>query len=380
MRRDLLEKGGVLDAQPIPAHGRLPQLDGLRAIAIILVFIQHGTDQLPIGWIGVHLFFVLSGFLITRILWSARKDEFYWSPFYIKRATRILPPLIPFFIVCAFVVKIKWKTVGLAYIFFGANIVPSVTNVPLTELAVLWSLAVEEHFYLVWPFATRYLRRKSLIVLLVVIMIVEPVARGLATHHVTGWLSIYQLTFFQLDGLGAGALLALLVQNPALLKWLGRYAGAGAVLSGVIFAVCSRNPMFSREQNSVTFNLFGYTLLVLVFAFALAYLFANGQSWIGRALSVRPMVVLGAVSYGVYLYSGLIGDVVRWAIPITLHHRGAMGYLRLVIEFMLSVLVSWVSFRFYESPIIRWGRGKANALSVRDGRSMEAVRSVSGEG
>jgi len=81
--------------RPVP-HGRLAQLDGLRAVAVVLVMLQHHFDFLPWGWVGVHLFFALSGFLITGILRRARGDRAFWGPFYVKRGTRILPPLVPF--------------------------------------------------------------------------------------------------------------------------------------------------------------------------------------------------------------------------------------------------------------------------------------------
>ena len=367
------------EANATQAHGRVSQLDGLRAIAILMVFAHHSTDLFPIGWAGVHLFFVLSGFLITRILWRAREDEFYWAPFYIKRATRIVPPLVPFFITCAFVVSINWKTEGLAYLFFGANIIQSVHTMPVTELTVLWSLAVEEHFYLLWPFAVRYLQRRSLIVLLAAVMVVEPMARALATRHVSGWSPIYQLTCFQLDGLAAGSLIALLVQDKSCLAWLRRYAGTCAIVSVAVLAASSINPAFNREQNSVVFNLFGYTLIVLTCAFALAYLFTREHSLVSRALSIRPLIFVGTISYGMYLYTGFIARAMRWGIAPTAHHRGSIGILKLVLELALTIVVSWFSFHFYETLIIRWGRGKANALSVRGGRTMEAVEMASGE-
>ncbi len=98
-------------------RGRVPQLDGLRAIAILLV-IAHHSGLVSIGWVGVNLFFALSGFLITGILRRSREEDFFWGPFYLKRATRILPPLLPFFLLCALTTPVARHATLLPYIFF----------------------------------------------------------------------------------------------------------------------------------------------------------------------------------------------------------------------------------------------------------------------
>jgi peptidoglycan/LPS O-acetylase OafA/YrhL len=369
-------KDSLLDAKSFAAHGRLPQLDGLRAVAVLMVLVHHTTDHFAIGWVGVHLFFVLSGFLITGVLWREREDNVYWGPFYLKRATRILPPLVPFFIACILTIPIAWKTTGLAYIFFGANIVLSLPNAPITALSVLWSLAVEEHFYLIWPFAVRSMSRRMLIGLLAAVMVVEPIARGLATHHVWGFRPIYQLTYFQLDGLAAGALLAFLLQEERCIAWLRRYAGRLALLSGTLFVACSLHPAFARENNSELFNFFGYTLVVLTFAFTLAYVVAKSDSKVSALLSARPMVFVGAISYGMYLYAWLVMNAVLWAAPVIFHRWRAIGLFKVLLTWALTIAVSWVSFRLYESPITRWGRRKARTLSLRGGKRGSEVRAV----
>jgi peptidoglycan/LPS O-acetylase OafA/YrhL len=326
-----------------------------------MVIAQH-SDLLGIGWVGVHLFFVLSGFLITGILRRTRHDESFWAPFYIKRATRILPPLIPFFVFCALTVSINWKTVGLAYIFFGANIVQSLPHAQINELTVLWSLAVEEHFYLLWPFAIRYLRRRSLFVLLAAIMVLDPVARALATRHVASWLPIYFLTCFQLDGLAAGSLLALLVESKACRSWLLRYTGVLALAAGVVLAACTRDPAFLREQNSVFFNSVGYSLIVLICVFSLAYVFLRPDAVPSRILSLRPAVFIGAISYGLYLYGGPVIHTAERFAPTHALHQGRINMITTAIGIAMAIFVSWVSFRAYETPIVRWGRRRASIL------------------
>jgi peptidoglycan/LPS O-acetylase OafA/YrhL len=264
----------------------------------------------------------------------------------------------------------------LACIFFGANIVLSLPNVPPTALGVLWSLAVEEHFYLVWPFGVRSLSRRTLIAVLAAVIVAEPIARGCATHHVWVFRAIYQLTYFQLDGLAAGALLAFLVQDEACLGWFRRYAGPLALLSGVVFTAWSLDPAFARENNSMLLNFFGYTLIIVTFAFSLAYLVARGDSRMSRLLSARFMISIGAISYGIYLYSPLVIQGVLWASPVIFHHWRAIGVCRLLLTWILIIGISWVSFHFYESPITHWGRRKARVLSARGTRGAPAARLV----
>src|SRR5271170_5097741 len=128
---------------------RIPRLDGIRGLAISMVLLHH-HELLKTGWTGVDLFFVLSGFLITRILVDSKDEDNYWGSFYRKRVFRILPPLIPLLIIgILFSPHITpWAAVG--YTLFLGNVV-NATGHAVYMLFNVWSLAVEEHFYLLWP-------------------------------------------------------------------------------------------------------------------------------------------------------------------------------------------------------------------------------------
>lgn len=131
---------------------------------------------------GQELFFVLSGFLITQILRSTRSDSSYWSRFYTRRAGRILPPLLLLIaLFCIFTRHVRWPMV-LGYTFFAGNVV-NVMGRGNSMLVPLWSLAVEEHFYLIWPLLVLIFNRKTLILLLVGILLIEPALRTLAISH-----------------------------------------------------------------------------------------------------------------------------------------------------------------------------------------------------
>jgi peptidoglycan/LPS O-acetylase OafA/YrhL len=367
-----LPHGGLTESSAparIEGHGRLHRLDGLRGLAVIMVITQHSDVISHLGWVGVHLFFVLSGFLITGILRRSRDQSSFWGQFYIKRVTRILPPLIPFFIFCAWTISIPWKTVGLAYIFFGANIVQSFRSTPVTHLTILWSLTVEEHFYLLWPFAIRYMRLRHLVMMLSAILVLDPVARAIATPYTWSWMPIYFLTCFQLDGLAAGALIALLAEHRVWRDRLLRRSGWLAVASAFTFALLSRNAEFLRERNSIYFNSFGYSLIVLMFAFSLAYVFLKPHSNVSRILASRPLVFIGSISYGLYLYGGVIILYVQRFGRVHPAHPGRWTYMMVAMGFVVACIVSWISFYFYESPIVRWGRRKAAAMRRAAGKA-----------
>jgi peptidoglycan/LPS O-acetylase OafA/YrhL len=134
---------------------RQKQLDGLRALAVLgVVAYHHGL--LPVGWMGVDLFFVLSGFLITRILTETKRESSYWSQFYVKRAGRILPPLALLLILASVLNRHMTLRAFAGYGLFLGNYV-NLTRYLVPMLVVLWSLAIEEHFYIFWPLGIRFL-------------------------------------------------------------------------------------------------------------------------------------------------------------------------------------------------------------------------------
>ena len=137
----------------------IPQLDGIRAFAILGVFLYHSPLHFKGGWAGVDLFFVLSGFLITRILASHREMPIkqYFGTFYMRRARRILPPYIALMIIASLLFGFSWLPTW--YTYLGAMNFPRVGP---PELSMLWSLAVEEQFYLFWPFVVLFVPRRRL--------------------------------------------------------------------------------------------------------------------------------------------------------------------------------------------------------------------------
>lgn len=343
---------------------RIERLDGIRAVAIFLVFLNH-VGFLPIGWVGVNLFFVLSGLLITGILRRARTNRAYWSPFYIKRATRILPPLLFVYAATALFYSVPWHKVLLYHLFFLSNVAQTLYFNQSGALGVLWSLSVEEHFYIFWPFAIRYLNRTQLLWFLSSLLLFEPVLRALFSPVFHTHWPIYFLTPFQLDGLAAGSLLAVLIEDPEIRDRIAAWTSKLWLPGILVFLFLSHFPIFQRNSNTLLFNSLGYSIVTFVAVTTISFVLLHEDTFVSRILGSRIFVFFGSISYGFYLFH-LIGLLLpKWIAPYIYVH-GKYHPARLIPFTLIPItLFSWLSYRFYETPIIRWGRKKAHELELR---------------
>ncbi len=356
---------------------RILQLDGLRAIAVFLVLLIH-NGLFGYGWIGVDLFFVLSGFLITGILRRTKSDPFYWRSFYIKRVTRILPPMLLFLVLGAVVLhRVSW-TFAL-YVFFLGNVAVCLPEA-LPIFGVLWSLAVEEHFYIFWPWVVKRFSTRSLLSVCFFILVGSPILRLLATicfHFFFGVHSrpiplVFYLTPFRLDGLAAGALLAVLCEAPSPgLRLLSRWSFPVFLFSTAgFFVLHAAVPMFDRDFDGLLFNSIGYSSVVLIGFTLIAHLVLQPDSWLSRVLRLAPLVFIGQISYGIYLYHVVARAGVLHMIKILhmLPSLTAVFWLDLVISISFATL----SFYFFEKPIIAWGHRQARAMRLPVGKTLVA--------
>jgi peptidoglycan/LPS O-acetylase OafA/YrhL len=337
---------------------RVTRLDGLRGLAIAMVMGYH-EFHFQLGWVGVDLFFVLSGYLVTQILRRDRDDEVFWRPFYIKRATRILPIFFVALLVCALFYREEWHKLRFYYLFFAANfgLVPYEGSM---AFGALWSLSVEEHFYFAWPPAIRTLGRHRLMQILIGILILEPILRGIVGSHVQSYWITYALTPFRLDSIAAGSLLALALEEaePHLAVW-AKYIG---LVSLVLIAGLSVTHHFDHKSNSLFFNVVGYSLVSLCAASFVAWVVLSKDSWISKVLESRPLTFLGTISYGLYLFHPIIFFqfhllALRWG----LKHQS----LLLPIVLPGTLFACWVSFAFFEKRMIRLGHMWANRVKER---------------
>jgi peptidoglycan/LPS O-acetylase OafA/YrhL len=346
-----------------PSRGeldRVPELDGIRALAIWMVLLAHlyftagaspqALAWLPAplravlghGWLGVDLFFVLSGFLITRILRSNRHVDAgtYFRRFYLRRATRILPLYLA-------VLLALFVAYGLRYApFFGlclllaANL-PGLLGVPVPLGAgPFWSLGVEEQFYFVWPWLALWLGRRGLALAALAILLAEPLARAT-------WSGPLELTWFRADGLAMGALVALWFES-----WDGRKRSAlffAALLAGLALATLAAPSRAVRISEGVCF--FG-ALVTIACAF-------KGSAWLAPLRS-RPAAVTALLSYCIYLIHTQLFVLFAWTAQ-ALHWQGALSAAewtnaRAAFVVISAYALAALSRRFLELPFLRLGR------------------------
>jgi peptidoglycan/LPS O-acetylase OafA/YrhL len=343
--------------EPIPSapplgEPRNESLDGLRGVAVLLVLFYH-HHYLNAGWMGVDLFFVLSGYLITSILRRTRSDEFFWRGFWVKRVTRILPPFLLVLLATSVLgFSLSWFQT-LAYLLSFGDVLAYVR--PTFEpLRPLWSLAIEEHFYIFWPIAVRFLPRRSLVFILLSLVALEPIIRAIASMFTHDWQLIYFLTPFRLDGLALGSLLALGLESSSdaflIRKWSG-WATAAFITIWLSLRIVLGHA-FTRDEPTPAYNGACYSLVALAACSMIAYVVSHPRSLCSRVFTWKPLVFTGTISYGLYLYQVLIRETLMRTWPIS-------GRTALFIDTPIIFLLAWISFRFYEKPIIHWGKKRA---------------------
>jgi peptidoglycan/LPS O-acetylase OafA/YrhL len=314
-----------------------------------MVILLH-QGWISFGWAGVDLFFVLSGFLITQILRKTRSESIYWSRFYLRRAARILPPLLLLVaLFCVSTKHIQWPTV-LGYTFFAGNVM-NVMGQGNSVLSPLWSLAVEEHFYLIWPFLVLAFNRKSLIVLLIGILLIEPALRVFVLTHVATDRPIIELTPFRMDGIAAGSLLALITESRVTFPRVG---WAALILTIVFFTV----PHSTQDLDSPL-------LLSLVAAIGfcfIAWVLSLKQGIAHNLLSSTPLAYIGRISYGMYLLDlpvvSLMQRVVHGGFNLVLIRK------MLPIDVALIIGIASLSYYFVERPIVLFAKKRTTNQTV----------------
>jgi peptidoglycan/LPS O-acetylase OafA/YrhL len=318
-------------------ESRIPQLDGLRALAISAVYVHHAF-HLPLLWAGVDLFFVLSGFLITGILLREKRTPLEGlKHFYARRALRILPPYGMALLVTQIAVGIFWKTDWPWLTSFASNIGLAFGKMKTAALVPLWSLAVEEQFYLVWPWLLLWTTRRTVRIGAFACLLLAPCLRFLLTPAFSTEFPIYFLTPFRMDLLAAGAMLAL-SNDLERKRW--RFQAPVAVAIGI--AVLGTLALFGYRTggNSRIFNTFGYEGILFVCVGFLAWSLTLKDGFALSCLSARPLRYLGQISYFAYLIH----------LPLLLAIRNP--WLAMVAVIFLSA----ASWELVEKRLLAWGR------------------------
>lgn len=373
-----------------------PALDGLRAIAFLLVFVQHYASIPWGGLTGVNVFFVLSGFLITGILFDSREDAYRARNFYIRRALRIFPLYYAVFGILLLLTPLThwhWSLLWLAWPLYLGNFLhflspatvqpgsqqelgadahllsPRLPGRPL-YLGHFWSLCIEEQFYLFWPWVVFRIRsRRTLISICLFFVLTVPVLRVLAQRVAPSWMLTAGLlngfTFFQLDSLLLGGLIALLWRgtNRDLLLLFGRVTAVFCAITAAIYlavTIHGTSPPWRELYSYPTWEYTGGLLFINIFAASLILSVLEPGGWLYRLLCQPQLRWLGRISYGAYVLHDIPHTLYRRAIeriPVLAPHAGPLAT---AFALFCTVAMASLSFRFLETPFLnlkeRWTR------------------------
>jgi peptidoglycan/LPS O-acetylase OafA/YrhL len=361
-------------------RSHIPALDGLRGWAILLVLFAHLASPfrwsgLPLtasrfGWVGVDLFFVLSGFLITGILLDSKSGSGYLKNFYARRILRIWP-IYFLLLAVVFLITPHW---GAAfqfphsvyrwqyYIFYLQNLWLSDYGPP--AFRITWSLAVEEQFYLVWPLLVLITSQHRLKQILIALAIAAPLLRIGVVLGGGSDFTLYAHTFCRLDGLIFGSLLALWTRSQTF-SWerlrrfgkLGLAFGAPATVLAFYFSA-GYLPPASRIGFSIAL---WFLAITFVSCLALTLFGSQYPARVTRLLADNAVLRrIGKISYGLYIYHYLLFLMFqdsRWYRAMVLwQHNVLAEVVAAMVELLIAYTVAEISWRFIETPILKLKR------------------------
>jgi peptidoglycan/LPS O-acetylase OafA/YrhL len=369
------------------SSSRIAQLDGLRGLAILLVLALHFLNDsnhgpfgsflyrfgsaFRLGWAGVDLFFVLSGFLIGGILLDARSSSNYFSVFYIRRLHRIVP--IFYLWITLFVIVVlsagPWISqliptsssalhyIPLYYLFLQNYIQLPFGSLMWVWLSPAWSLGVEEQFYLLAPPLIRFLSLKSLKIVLIGVLLAAPLVRILVFLLMPeGPTDMYVWMPCRADSLAFGVLAAIFWRDGSIRNWYGAHrSGFRISLSILVLSVPILIKWLFRPF-TLAVGSFGYSWLGLLFTGLLLYCLLEPDGWWSSILRIGFLREMGKLSYCIYLIHlavlHLSHRILLHAAPRIYDLPGAAVTL---LAFVLAYCLAKLSWTFFESPLVRRG-------------------------
>jgi peptidoglycan/LPS O-acetylase OafA/YrhL len=346
-----------------------PELDGLRAIAILLVLFHHGwiytgensigtflTYFFELGWIGVEIFFVLSGFLICTVLLQLKQGaEPFFRTFYLRRIFRIFP--LYYLCLAALVVaaiglqlanqKLPTALQGVDRVWVNAlyltNIGIAFKGWDWAFFKPTWTLALEEQFYILFPFLVLKLSSVKLKQALIAIAVASPILRVivLATTGSIDLVAMFPLWKF--DGFAFGALIAIFVRERTLIP------AKVVVALGIASFMASTVFMFISNRFEPIFVALGFSSIYLCVAMLIYSIFRWRPRW-SNVLALKPLQKIGQLSYSLYLLHiftrASIGYVWQGS-PTSIYH----AFNGLILLLISSIVVAWFSYKYFEQPI-----------------------------
>ena len=365
------------------SSGYRPQLDGLRAFAVLCTMIHHWIPDVifwktwfPFGVAGVRLFFVLSGFLITGILLDQRRaiesGRQTAGPslrnFFLRRVVRLVPAFYIFLLVGSLLDLGALRETLLWHLPYLSNLGMILDGRWLPGIFHLWSLAVEEQFYIVWAFVVLFVPRKFLVPTVISAVMIAPAFRGAGVA--AGWadMTISFNPIACLDTLGMGSLLAVLfrgewgergerIREPLLKACL--YIGVPLVLASIL----GERHYGEEFRRAVNLPLQEFAL-ALVFTWLVARAAVGFRGPVGKLLENPVIVSMGMMSYAIYLFHPIVAKgVVRWL---------AVGWTywpKVALSAFITFSLAWLSWQFIEGPARKFGRRFAYIQHEEDAQS-----------
>lgn len=306
------EKSDAL-VNPSLIRPAMPELDTIRGMAVLGVLLLHAFSwqyaglhfgalarkvlvATQPGWLGVNLFFVLSGFLITGILLDSKGNPHFYRSFYARRALRILPAYYSLLILLLLLHSSSPGFVGLSFAYLA-----NVTN--LFGIACgygpLWSLAVEEHYYIFWPAVVHKLTSTRLAAVSVGIVVFVPILRAVCFNLVWGKDGLAWYTWFVADGLAAGSLLAITLRTVITRKQVTQLC-ALLLISGILLGILGR-PFGIATRERVLGAALQHTTINIFFAGVLLLFLLVGTGSKKHYVNNSVLRFFGYISYGLYL-------------------------------------------------------------------------------
>lgn len=352
---------------------RVLELDGVRGLAILMVLVYHGFASTmvtapfawtgfprrvefvaSVGWMGVDLFFVLSGFLITGILLDSTGKPHFFRNFYARRALRILP----LYYLILVIIAVLSKGSG-SYILLGAFYLSNLA--PIFGVAViygpLWSLSVEEHFYLLWPWLVSRLKLRGITIFALAVCLIEPIIRAVGYHYWRGpsggTVNLACYSWFRFDGLAAGAVLASFVRSRYYSKT--RFYYVSLTCGGAAVLISFMTPLHTLIHFSLLFT------VSTLFGVAIVSVALSGElPLVSAALRSRWIVKCGQLSYCLYIIHLMVfycaWDWIGGTFPAWFVSRiGPFGTLcvRALVVYILCFVLAEISRRYFEGPLLK---------------------------
>lgn len=325
-------------------------LDGLRGIASLMVMFFHFNWQpfspllskfAVFGQTGVDLFFVLSGFLITRILIYTKSKKQYFTNFYIRRSLRIFPLYYGFLIATYFILPLF--NIGntppfshqIWYYLYMQNIPSTFTTLQsISGPGHFWSLAVEEHFYLFWPFLVYFTPIKHLKWVSLGIIVLSIIIRIILVNFDIG---VFYFTPCRFDALAIGSLLAYIEYKNKLFIYRKYFLKIGLFSLGFMLITW----LFTTGQHMDLLQIIKFTLIAIFYFCVVGYLsITNNQNPLSQFVENRFLVFTGKISYGLYVFHPLVYNSVG--------NQNYNFYVDLVLSVSLTYLIAYISYEVYE--------------------------------